>query len=214
MPGGRLLESQVWYQQTDTEGLIGDDRAFGFGVSMPNSTGWRGGFSSRQVEQNFYPAVGFIDRAGIRDYALDFGFQRRFSDRWLRSRYLGFDGYRVERLDTGHVESQVAGLRYTMHNNTQDNLFMRLPSRTRKCCWRISRSTRRRTDRIRSSSRRVTTQFTDARIGIDSGDQRRVALRASLPAASSTTAIALQHEHGSDMAPLGALPLRVRLSGQ
>jgi hypothetical protein len=71
-------------------------------LSMPNSVGWRGGFSSRQVEQNFYPAVGFIDRIGIRDQALDFGRLWRFVGKPLRSFYTGLDNYRVTKLDTGH----------------------------------------------------------------------------------------------------------------
>jgi hypothetical protein len=179
LPGGRILESQVWYQQSDTEGLVGEDRAFGYGVNMPNSTGWRGGFSSRQIEQNFYPAVGFIDRPGIRDYALDFGYRRRFTGRWLRSRYLGFDGYRVERLDSGHVESQIAGLRYTIENNTQDNLFGRAVANREVLFEDFTIYT------APDGSEQVVIpagdyKFTDFRIGLDSGDQRRIALRASL----------------------------------
>ena len=92
---------------------------------MPNSVGWRGGLSSRQVEENFYPAVGFIDRIGIRDQALDFGHQWRFVGKPLRSFYTGFDSYRVTKLDTGNEESKILALRVTMQNNTQDNLFMR-----------------------------------------------------------------------------------------
>jgi hypothetical protein len=179
LPGGRLLEGQAWAQQTDTEGVDGEDRAFGLGISMPNSRGWRGAFSTREIEENFDPAVGFVDRAGIRDYALDFGFQNRYADRWLRSLYSGVDAYRVERLDTGRIESQAAGLRLTMQNNTQDNLFMRAVANREVLLEDFAIYT------AADGSRQVIIApgdytFTDFRIGVDSGDQRRVALRFTL----------------------------------
>ena len=126
LPGGMLLESQLWYQQTDTEGVTGDDRAFGFGISLPNAVGWRATLSSRQIEDNFDPAVGFVNRTGIRDYALDFGYQTLLNGRVFRSWYAGYDGYRVERLDTGRVESNVDGIRLSVNNNTGDASFARL----------------------------------------------------------------------------------------
>ena len=125
LPGGRVLESEIWYQQTDTEGIDGDDRAYGFGVSSPNNTGWRGGFKTASIESNFDPAVGFVNRTGIRDYALDFGYRERFRDRFIQSVYGGVDSYRVESLETGRVESEVLALRFTMSSATQDNLYSR-----------------------------------------------------------------------------------------
>jgi hypothetical protein len=125
LPGGRLLEGQMWYQQTDTEDLRGDGRAFGLGLSSPNSTGWRGGFESRQVEDNFDPAVGFVNRVGIRDYTSDFGYLHRLSDHWLQSIQAGVESYRVESLDRGQVESEVVALRLTMNSNTRDNTVLR-----------------------------------------------------------------------------------------
>jgi hypothetical protein len=189
LPGGRLLESQAWYQESDNTGLNtrtgaaftdDDNRAFGVGVSMPNSFGWRGGVSSRQVEENFYPAVGFIDRIGIRDQALDFGHQWRFVDKPLRSFYTGFDGYRVTKLDTGNEESKILALRVTAQNNTQDGLFMR---------GVVNREVLLEPFVIYvppdDPNGGVTIPagdytFTDYRIGVDSGDQRKVSLRLAL----------------------------------
>ncbi len=125
LPGGRVLESEVWYQQTDTEGIDGDDRAYGFGVRSPNNTGWRGGFKTQSFEDNFDPAVGFVNRTGIRDYALDFGYRERFRDRFIQSIYGGVDAYRVDSLGTGRVESEVLALRLTLSSATQENLYSR-----------------------------------------------------------------------------------------
>ena len=179
LPGGRLLEAQAWLQQTDNEGVEGDDRAFGWGVSMPNSEGWRGSLSSREVEESFDPAVGFIDRTGVRDYAVDFGYRQRYSDRWLRSVYAGIDGYRVERLDTGHMESENVGLRITMQNNTQDNIFMRLVANREVLLEDFVIYS------ASDGSRQVVIpagdySYTDFRLGTDTGDHRPFSLRGSI----------------------------------
>ena len=160
LPGGRLLEGQAWYQESDNDGFNtrtnaafsdDDNRAFGVGVSMPNSVGWRGGFSSRQVEENFYPAVGFIDRIGIRDQALDFGRQWRFVDKPLRSFYTGFDSYRVERLDTGNEESKIAGAaRHDAEQHARQLVHARRREPRGACSSRF-RSTSRPTIRIFAS---------------------------------------------------------------
>jgi hypothetical protein len=179
LPGGVLVEGHTWYQQTDNEGAAGEDAAYGFGFSIPNNTGWRATFNSRQVEQNFDPAVGFIDRTGIRDYALDFGFRHRYTDRWLRSIYGGFDGYRVERLDTGGVESETVGLRMTMQNNTQDNLFMRFIANREVLIEDFviySASDGSRQVLIPAGDY----SYEEFRVGTDTGEQRRVSLRASI----------------------------------
>jgi hypothetical protein len=125
LPGGRLVEGQAWYQQSDNEGLNGDDRAFGMGVSSPNNTGWRGALNLRQFEDNFDPAVGFVNQTGIRDAALDFGYRYRFRDSYLRSVSGSFEGYRVERLDTGDLDTEIKSLRFNLENQTQDGLFVR-----------------------------------------------------------------------------------------
>jgi hypothetical protein len=189
LTGNRLLEAQAWYQESDNTGLNTrtgsaftdeDNRAFGVGVNMPNSVGWRGGFSSRQIEDNFYPAVGFIDRIGIRDEALDFGHQWRFAGKALRSIYTGFDGYRVEKLDTGVDESKIKALRLTMQNNTQDSLFMRavVNQEFLQAPFVIYRAPDDPAFSVEIPAGRYT--FTDYRIGIDSGDQRKVSMRVSM----------------------------------
>ena len=189
LPGGRLLEGQAWYQETDNEGLNlrtsaaftdDDNRAFGVGMSMPNSVGWRGSFSTRQVEENFYPAVGFIDRIGIRDQALDFGHQWRFVGKPLRSFYTGFDSYRVTKLDTGHEETKILALRVTAQNNTQDSLFMRAVVNREVLLAPFQIYAAPDDPNFRITIPVGIYTFTDYRIGIDSGDQRKIALRFSV----------------------------------
>ncbi|MDX1561651.1 MAG: carbohydrate binding family 9 domain-containing protein [Gammaproteobacteria bacterium] len=127
LPGGRMIEAQVWYQQSDNEGINGNDRAYGAGFSVPNAQGWRYGYEVKVIEQNFFPAVGFIDRVGVRDYQANFGFQHRSrdSDSFMRGVYSGVDYYRRDRLGTGTLDTEIIGVRlFSMDSNRNDRIFM------------------------------------------------------------------------------------------
>ena len=65
LTGGRQIAVIGWAQQTHTDGLEGDDRAWGLRIRAPNETGWRGGLRLTHIEQNFNPALGFVNNAGI-----------------------------------------------------------------------------------------------------------------------------------------------------
>jgi hypothetical protein len=121
MPGGRVVEGEVWYQQSDTPGLNGDDASYGFGMSAPNSNGWRGAYNYKVIDYNFNPGLGFVNQRGIADHALDFG-SRTFlaPGGYVRSWYAGFDGYRNSDLDSGDLISETLQLRTNANNNTND----------------------------------------------------------------------------------------------
>ena len=104
--GGRTLEADAWYQQSDTPGLVDDDAAFGLGVNMPNTAGFRGGFSVKEIERNFNPALGFISRADVRDTAFDVGYTRFYEGDTLQRLNLGLDAQRFDLLDGGGLQSE------------------------------------------------------------------------------------------------------------
>src|SRR5690606_23256638 len=123
LPGGRVLESEVWYQQSDSELLSGDDAAWGVGISAPNSNGWRGAYSYKRIEDNFNPGLGFVNQRGIEDHAFDFGYRQFLAPGGMvRSVYGGFDSYRNSDLDTGQLISQVVDARVNANNNTNDTV--------------------------------------------------------------------------------------------
>src|SRR6185436_2360933 len=47
LPNGRTLESEAWYQRSSTEGLAGDDGAWGVRVWSPTRRGSRAASGSR-----------------------------------------------------------------------------------------------------------------------------------------------------------------------
>lgn len=123
LPGGRVLESEVWYQQSDTPGLSGDDTSYGFGIAAPNTNGWRGGYSYKVVDYNFNPGLGFVNQRGIADHALDIGTRTFLTPgSYMRSWYAGFDGYRNTDLDSGRLISQTLQVRANANNNANDVL--------------------------------------------------------------------------------------------
>ncbi|HEX7080655.1 MAG TPA: DUF5916 domain-containing protein [Gammaproteobacteria bacterium] len=105
LPGGRVLEGEAWVQQSRTEGIDGDDRAYGLRVRSPNETGFRGGVGFTELDENFNPALGFANRVGIRRLDGDLGYTHRPRSGFLRAVGGGFEAERIERL-AGGLESQ------------------------------------------------------------------------------------------------------------
>jgi hypothetical protein len=118
LPGGRVMQADAWFQRTDTEGLTGEDSAFGLGVRLPNNTGWRGGVVVKQLENNFLPALGFVSRSDVRDTAIDGGYTYFPRTRFVQSMFFGADAQRVSFLDGGLQSEVILGRLLEIRNNT------------------------------------------------------------------------------------------------
>jgi len=125
LAGGQQIEGDAWYQMSDTPGLEGDDAAFGWGLRSPNNTGWRGGVGFKEVQRNFNPAMGYINRANIRDWSVDGGYTHFFpAGGFLQSGYAGVDAQRVN-LISGGLQSEVVQFRLLeLQANTRDNVWL------------------------------------------------------------------------------------------
>jgi hypothetical protein len=97
--GDRSLEGDAWYQKSDTPGLIGDDSAFGVALSMPSNEGWRGEVGYTRIDENFYPALGFVRRTGIDDTGLSAGYTWRPLGTAIRTIGASLNFSRIEYLD-------------------------------------------------------------------------------------------------------------------
>jgi hypothetical protein len=121
LAGGRTIEATAWFQQSDTPGKVGDDKAYAVGFDIPNAEGWRGGLSVKQLGEDFNPALGFVSRAGVRDYLGQAGYTRFLKGRdFLQSVTSGLD---VERVDfvTGGLETQTLNFRLVeIESRTRD----------------------------------------------------------------------------------------------
>jgi hypothetical protein len=124
LPGGRALETDLWYQQSDTAGLVGDDAAYGMSFRLPSSQGWRGTVQYRAYEKNFNPALGFIDRRGISDGYANVGYMLRPSWKRIESWLVNFDYQRVQYL-AGGLQTEAYFLRpVSLTNRHGDSLTL------------------------------------------------------------------------------------------
>jgi hypothetical protein len=111
MPNGRTIQGFAWYQQTDTEGLVGDDAAYGLRFVFPSTNGLRFNLGVKEIQENFNPAQGFVNRAGIRDYAGELGWIQRFAQgNPIRNWHALVGLQRVESV-TGELQSQILDAR-------------------------------------------------------------------------------------------------------
>ena len=126
LPGGRRFETDVWAQQSRTEGITNDDKAYGLRIRYPNNTGIRGGIRLTHLEDNFYPALGFVNRVGINQLNGGLQYTYRPDDRYFRSLLSGFNVERIETVTTGALESQQLNLRLIeLENRSGDKLQLR-----------------------------------------------------------------------------------------
>jgi hypothetical protein len=110
LPGGRSLEGEAWVQSSDTEGIVGDDGAWGLRLRSPNTVGLRGGIGVKELQANYNPALGYVNRRGIRDHTAEAGYTWRLRRPYIRSVYSGIDAQRVDSVD-GDLQSEYLNFR-------------------------------------------------------------------------------------------------------
>jgi hypothetical protein len=126
LTGGRAVEADLWYQQSDTQGLTDDDAAYGMSLRLPTSQGFRGTLQYRAYEQNFNPALGYLNRRGISDAYLNAGYMLRPSGGYLESWLFNVDYQRIDDI-AGGLQTEALFLRpVTLANRTGDTLTVAL----------------------------------------------------------------------------------------
>ena len=127
LASGKTLEGALWYQQTDTEGFNGDDAAFGFSLKAPNTEGWIGSISYREIQKNFKPMLGFVNQNDVRDVLFDASYKWRPDNGFFRSITTGMRGQLTDTLD-GDLDRQIAYfdvLRLENHTSDSFGTFLR-----------------------------------------------------------------------------------------
>lgn len=99
------LTVDTWYQQSDTEGLSGDSEAWGIAIDVPRQDGFAGEVGFLHVEENFNPALGFVNRSDIEQLTAEIQYVIRFNGSWIRRFEPGLSHTRVKGLD-GATQSE------------------------------------------------------------------------------------------------------------
>jgi hypothetical protein len=125
LPSGRSLETDVFYQQSDTQGLPGDDASYGMSVRFPASQGFRGTVQYKEYQRGFNPGLGFLDSPGISDAYFNLGYMLRPSGGKLESWLANFDYQRIDYLDGGGLKTEAFFFRpLTIANRTGDQFTL------------------------------------------------------------------------------------------
>ena len=117
--GDQILESDSYYERSFSSRL-GDDDTFGTALVLPNEP-WGAQFYFKQVGQNFFPALGFINRPGIRDYEATVTERTRYSNQYLRSLQFGMTNVFITGLDD-ELQSRQLRLWTSVQNRNVDVL--------------------------------------------------------------------------------------------
>jgi hypothetical protein len=127
LPNNKTLEAAVWYQQSDTEGLEGDDAAFGFRLKAPNTEGWIADLSYREIQKNFDPKLGFVRQTDVRDLLLDVSYKWRPESGMWRSIETGIRSNLTDTLD-GDLDKRIVyfdAIRFENHTSDTFRAFIR-----------------------------------------------------------------------------------------
>jgi len=106
LANGKTLEGAAWYQQTDTDGFDGDNAAFGFSLKAPNTEGWIGSISVREIQKNFKPKLGFVSQEDVRDVLFDASYKWRPATGMLRTITSGIRSQLTDTLD-GELDKRI-----------------------------------------------------------------------------------------------------------
>lgn len=105
LAGGRTLAGEAWYQESDTEGASGGQSAWGVRLAAPNRTGLRGELALAHFDDQFNPALGFVNRLGVERIGIGAGYTSWPIHRWIRSATHSAFFERYEKL-SGELQSE------------------------------------------------------------------------------------------------------------
>jgi hypothetical protein len=123
-PFGEILTGNFWAQQSWTAGLEGRDGALGARVEIPSDR-LMAYADVQLIEENFRPALGFVNRAGIRRYATGARYRLRPQSGFWRALNWRADYVRVADMDDRPLTEQLALMPLSFYAHTDDYLFAR-----------------------------------------------------------------------------------------
>ncbi len=105
MFGGNVLIGDAWVQKSDNPGVDADDMAYGLKLDYPNDIVQLQSFF-REIQPNFNPKLGFVNRSGIRHYETSGRLRKRNNgDAALRLIDTGWRWTRIEDMN-GNLQTE------------------------------------------------------------------------------------------------------------
>jgi hypothetical protein len=120
------LTGNLWYQQSDTDGLSGDDKAYSAAFDLgTEGNGFSGDLEYNYIGEQYNPALGFANRRGVDQVNGRATFRHYPADHPLLWYYYAhFDVSRTDRLDNGELQSEALNLRYlSLNSHAGDRIY-------------------------------------------------------------------------------------------
>ena len=123
-PFGEILTGRFWAQQSRSSGVGGDEGAFGMHVEIPSDK-LSAYVGAQVIEENFAPALGFVNRPGIRRLDLGTRYRYRPQQGFWRAFNAQLEAYAITDMD-GNTLSRQLRFRPSAYSNGDDFLFVEL----------------------------------------------------------------------------------------
>lgn len=123
LSGGNVIVGDLWVQKSENPGIDADDIAYGMKVDYPNDR-IQANLRFLEIQPNFAPKLGFVNRAGINQWGSEGRLRKRFgADTLLRLIDWGWEWERTTnmegRLQTEEVELKVIELANQMNDRIE-----------------------------------------------------------------------------------------------
>ncbi len=123
-PFGEIMTGRFWAQQSDSSDLDGDDQAFGTRLEIPSDK-LSAYVDLQQIDDNFRPALGFVNRAGIRQYSSGMRYRTRPETGFWRAINHRFDYSLVTDMNDLRLSESLAIEPVGLYSNRDDYVFLR-----------------------------------------------------------------------------------------
>ena len=122
-PFGQILTGSFWAQQSDSSDLRGDDQAFGVRLELPNDR-ISAYLAAEELQENFNPALGFVNRAGIRRYLAGFRYRTRPKTGMWRALNYRIDASQVTNMNGGVLSQRTRIRPVGLYSHSGDFWFI------------------------------------------------------------------------------------------
>ena len=127
-PFGEILTGKFWAQQSDSTGLDDEDRAYGVNLEIPSDK-LEAYVDAQHIEENFRPALGFVNRVGIRRYGAGMRYRTRPEEGPIRAINHRIDASLVTDMN-GETLSRLTAIEpVSFYSHGDDYLFFRWEQR-------------------------------------------------------------------------------------
>jgi hypothetical protein len=122
-PFGEILTGKFWAQKSRSSDLDGDDQAFGMNLEIPSDV-LSAYVSGQYIEEDFHPALGFVNRTGIRRVDTGLRYRTRPEEGRWRAINNRIDFTHVSDMEGTTLSKRTAIRPVSFYSHTDDFLFV------------------------------------------------------------------------------------------